>query len=479
VREIRGNAGLSRKVNANRQFSLTDTIGITENIYRRQLGCVRTKSVRWPMTECFELRDGMLAMVSTPRFTLLGMLLISCVASRGVAIELRNTVGKRDVVRQVSFMQPMTSPQMEFEAPSLGEEIYYDESVEPCTSCGEPGCFLDCLVPNTKWANFEYLLWWRKGMDLPALAITTSSNNLNDLRLGLGTTTTLFGDDTVGNEARPGGRVSLGMWLDDCENCGVEGRFYSLGRQSINFNAASDGTTPLGRPFTNTIPNPDDPTSRTLAFAGFNSDGSIDVTGESDLLGGDVLYRMVGCTYDNSRIYLLAGYQYARLDEHLLIRDSTNITATNNTQSITDRFATRNEFHAGEIGFAYECLYDCWQLDLLAKVGFGNMKQTVDIAGTTVNNGVPVNPPIGLLAIDNQGVFTQDKFSVSPEINATASYSLNECIQLSFGYSFIYWSSVAQAGSHIPANLNVPAPFAFNDTSYWVHGLNAGVEFRF
>jgi len=209
------------------------------------------------------------------------------------------------------------------------------------------------------------------------------------------------------------------------------------------------------------------------------ANGSINVTGSSEVLGGDVLYRILGCNYDNSRMYLLAGYQYARLNEDLMISDSTTIVATGNVQMITDRFDTRNEFHAGEIGIAYECFYDCWQFDLLAKVGFGNMKQSVSIAGTTTNNGVPVAPPVGLLALNNQGEFMQDTFVVSPEIGATANYFLNDDIQLSFGYSFIYWSSVAQAGDHIPMNLNVPSPFVFNDKSYWVHGLNAGLEFRY
>lgn len=420
-------------------------------------------------------------MVSTPRMATLGMLALACVASRGLAVELRNTVGEREVIRQVSFLQPVEAElPMEFEAPSVGEEILYDDVGQSCASCGEHGCFLDCLVPNRIWAKFDYLLWWRKGMDLPPLAITSSDDvNLNNLRLGLNTTTTLFGGETVGTGARPGGRLSLGMWLDDCENCAVEGRFFSLGRQTVNFNAESAGATPLGRPFTNTIPDPDNPTSRTLAFPGFNTDGSINVTAGSDLLGGDVLYRVLGCSYTNSRIYLLAGYQYARIDEDLLISDSTVITGLNDTQAITDQFDTRNEFNAGAIGLAYEYYYDCWQLDLLAKVGFGNMKQTVTIAGTTTNNGVAVVPPIGLLAIDNQGQFTQNSFSVSPEIGATAKYSLNDCMQLSLGYSFLYWSNVAQAGDQIPANLNVPSPFVFNDSSYWVHGLNAGLELRY
>jgi hypothetical protein len=414
-------------------------------------------------------------MVLIPRQAMLGILVLGCFTSSGMAIELRNTLGDQQVIRQVSFLRPI-----EVETPILDEELQVGDIGASCVSCGQHGCLLDCLLPARKWAKFEYLLWWRKGMELPPLAITSSdAADLNNLRLGLSTTTTLFGGETVGTEARPGGRVSLGFWLDDCERCAVEARFFSLGKQRISFNAASAGAVPLGRPITNTIPDPDDPTSRTLAFPGFNTDGSINVTGRSDVLGGDVLYRLLGCSYDNSRMYLLAGYQYARLNEELMISDSTTITATTNVQMITDRFDTRNEFHAGEIGIAYECFYDCWQFDVLAKVGFGRMKQSVSIAGTTTNNGVPVAPPVGLLALDNQGEFTQNKFAVSPEIGATASYFLNDNIQLSFGYSFIYWSSVAQAGDHIPMNLNVPSPFAFNDKSYWVHGLNAGIDFRY
>ncbi|MDP7304388.1 MAG: hypothetical protein QGG09_14880, partial [Pirellulaceae bacterium] len=60
-------------------------------------------------------------MVSIPRLAMLGVFMLGCVASRGVAVELRNTVGEREVIRQVSFMQPA-----ELEAPSLGEEFQLD-----------------------------------------------------------------------------------------------------------------------------------------------------------------------------------------------------------------------------------------------------------------------------------------------------------------------------------------------------------------
>ena len=168
-------------------------------------------------------------MILIPRQAMLGVFVLSCVASGGMAVELRNTVGESEVIRQVSFMRPI-----ELEAPVIDYELQVGDVGAACTSCGEHGCFLDCLLPARKWAKFEYLLWWRKGMDLPPLAITSSDTaDLNNLRLGLPTTTTLFGGDTIGDDARPGGRVSLGFWLGDCENCAIETRFYSLGRQRI------------------------------------------------------------------------------------------------------------------------------------------------------------------------------------------------------------------------------------------------------
>ena len=73
-----------------------------------------------------------------------------------------------------------------------------------------------------------------------------------------------------------------------------------------------------------------------------------------------------------------------------------------------------------------------------------------------------------------------DEFAVSPELGINCRYSITECLDLTFGYSFIYWSSLAQAGRQIDPMLNDPPPaFSLNSESYWVHGLNAGANFRF
>ena len=61
------------------------------------------------------------------------------------------------------------------------------------------------------------------------------------------------------------------------------------------------------------------------------------------------------------------------------------------------------------------------------------------------------------------------------------------------GYSFIYWSRVVRPGDQIELDVNpdllppeldpvegaLRPRFAFNDTDYWLHGLNVGLECRF
>ena len=111
----RGTVASTRKVNANHQFSLTDTTRTTENNYRRLLQVVRSglSALHKPDDSTFEMEC--LAMVSIRLRTICGMLVLACLASRGMAVELRNTVGEREVVREVSFVQPP-----ELTAPSVG-----------------------------------------------------------------------------------------------------------------------------------------------------------------------------------------------------------------------------------------------------------------------------------------------------------------------------------------------------------------------
>ncbi len=106
---------------------------------------------------------------------------------------------------------------------------------------------------------------------------------------------------------------------------------------------------------------------------------------------------------------------------------------------------------------------------LLAKVGLGNMQQKVDIVGQTVID-VPGDPvdirDAGLLAQPtNIGSYSQSVFSVSPEIGIKMAYHLNDCIDLTAGYSFVFWNKVALAADQVDLGINTPSWTASDRTS--------------
>jgi len=88
----------------------------------------------------------------------------------------------------------------------------------------------------------------------------------------------------------------------------------------------------------------------------------------------------------------------------------------------------------------------------------------------------------------NIGNYSQKKFSAVPELDLTIGYQFNQHWRAYIGYSAIFWNSVARSGNQIDVNVNrnqLPPPagpgttpaFAFQTTSFWVQGMNLGIEF--
>lgn len=431
---------------------------------------------------------GTFAVIQRKSCVSLGSLLFAALfVLNAIGAELRTTAARRQIQRSVSIQE--VAFQEAVEAPEMIDVgVEPDIFVESCESCGVAGCALDCLLPSDRWASVEYLLWWRRGQSFPPLVTTSPAGTAQGDAGVLPNATVLFGNDNVGDEARPGGRLVLGGWLNECRTCSVEGRFFVLGEEQINFSADSTAFPILARPFR-------DPAMMTqeatlLAFPGFTGPGNVNISGTSDVLGGDFLYRWQATQTVTSTMDFLVGYQFSRIDEDFGINSfSTAINVpgidAGTTFTSMDRFQARNEFHAAQIGLAatYEN-YD-WSIDLLAKLAFGNMREVVTISGqttivtpgpATTTNTIP--GPLGGAA--NSGRHVNNEFAVSPEVGINCRYAINQCLDLSFGYSFIYWSSLAQAGNQIDPMLNDPPPaFSLNSGAYWVHGLNIGANFRF
>ena len=379
-----------------------------------------------------------------------------------------------------------------------------------CSTCSAPSRFCICF-PSHGWAHAEYLLWFQSGMNLPPLVTTSTAGTAraNAGVLGFNSTRTLYGgDDNNLTDGISGGRIRFGWWLDRFPGLGIEGEYVGLGKSTEEFFQQSTGTPILARPFFNSLEGRED--SELVAFPGVLS-GSVGTEITSQLNGAAVRFRKQaccssGCGYSefccqtvptSSRLDATLGYRFWELQETLRVREQlTSQTAQNpGSFDITDRFETRNQFNGAELGFLWQGRRGWWSLDALMRVGVGNVNQTVTIRGDTrINdNGTVTNYNNGLLAQrTNIGTYDRDKFTMIPEFGLTAGYQLTRRFRATAGYSLIYWGNVVRPGDQVDLNVNpnLLAPevnpftgplrpqFQFQETDYWVQGLNFGGEFR-
>lgn len=338
-------------------------------------------------------------------------------------------------------------------------------------------------------------------MNLPPLVTTGPTNSMTAGILGAPGTTVLFGDNEVNDDHRSGGRITLGAWLDDCQDLGLEGDYFAFESQSTGFSMASPGDPIIARPFFNAA-QMGAPDRLFIARPGLVA-GSINIQAKSSDYesAGIRLRHLLGASQDCCgrcvRIDVLGGYRYAGFSDDLTINEVEISTAQGGTTplgtrfDLTDAFSTKNEFHGGEIGLIGSIHRGCWSLELLGKIALGNNEQTARVNGATtvaVPGAPVVARPGGFLALpSNSGEFTNDEFTVIPEFGVNLGYSITPCCRAFVGYTFIYWSDVVRAGdqidltvdpSQLTGGVGTRPAFEFNSTDFWAQGISAGLEFR-
>ncbi len=366
-------------------------------------------------------------------------------------------------------------------------------------NCGwiSDGCNADdCCFPRTT-ARLEYLMWWGRGQNIPAL-VTTSPNGTPRAEagvLGFPNTTTLFGDQAIQQRLRSGFRITVNHELDNGDFIG--GRFWGLENARTNFLATSAGDPILARPFFNTqLPGQD---SLLVAFPGVTTDGSVSVRAGNQIFGADAWYRRTISRDACFQMDWLAGYQFVRMNDSLFIQNTqTDIVGValpaGTVIGVSDNFRTSSEFHGGTLGFVVDNNYGAWQLDLLAKIAIGNMHQTVNVSGTqtvTEPGLAPLTTSGGLFAQGtNSGVRSRNRLAFIPEVNCNLGYRVSDQWSFTMGYSFLYLNNVVVAGGQIDRTVNLsqnpgplvgparPAPL-LNSTDYWVQGLSLGMDYRY
>jgi len=385
-----------------------------------------------------------------------------------------------------------------------GPKLYAEDT---CCADGCCGCCSQCCKCYDTFGSVEYLMWWGRGTSLPPLVTTSPAGTPAAVGgvptagvLGQPTTDILFGSQLAAQKMQSGGRITAGVWLDQDHNVAVGGRFFGLGGDTTNFSAASAGGANdpiLALPFTNVFPPTAD--AYLVAFNGTQS-GSITATAKTNnILGADAFAEIMMSRDSRRRIDLVGGYQFLRLDDSLQLNTNAQIIDQTSpffgtTIATTDRFATRNQFHGGQLGLRGRMARGQWSLNTLGIVGLGNMNETVVISGTSTvtSGGVPSTTNGGIFTQPtNIGTFTQNRFAVIPQLISNLHYHVTPNLSFHIGYNFMWISNVALTGDQIDTfvnstqffggNLAGPARprFQFNDRDYWLQGINYGMNWDF
>ncbi|QDT09925.1 BBP7 family outer membrane beta-barrel protein [Planctomycetes bacterium K23_9] len=390
--------------------------------------------------------------------------------------------------------------------PVCGVEAMGCDSIgcDSAGSCGSPRCGRCLPSPNgyisfspDRWfGSIELMLMYRKGDRLPTLLTTGPSTDADTAgELGQAGTQTVVGGDPIFRDVAAGGRLTLGTWLDNQQCRSLIFRGWFSGEKTFGFVRDQNGQSVITRPFLDVSDNQAAQQDTLLiAFPG-RATGSISISGDSNVYGGDVSVRQFWYGIEGLSIDFLYGYQFMRLDENLAIRGSSvslddDFAPLGSTIAISDSFDIENEFHGGQIGVASMYREGCWSFSALAKTGFGSLARRADLQGetrTSIDGNTAVDNQ-GLLVRDlNSGSRTDHTFGWVPEIDLTLGWRKFPCYEVTVGYHITAMTDALQVSGAVDPSLavNLSDPptgqqrprESFDYRTFYVQGIHFGLQY--
>lgn len=362
--------------------------------------------------------------------------------------------------------------------------------------CSPPRC--EPNLRNRGYANFEFLYWATQGVTLPPL-LTTGTGVL-----GYPFTEVEFGGFRTLNGMRPGFRVEAGYWCDDCEQFGVSGRFYFLGRQAEGVAGGSDGSQLLALPVQlaspGWLPNPQPyPAPPPYLLTPINVQplpppygvplnqavlvglpgqikGTVDINTGTNFLGFNLDARHCMTHTEYGRLEFFGGYRYMFLGDSL--NQSFDAVTIDSSGALTgsrlmgnDSWRSRNYFHGAEFGM--HVTRDCgpYSITLETALAMGVTRANLDTNQTRTSGSLGQQDSIYQVGGSDRTSY----FGVVPEVGLKLGWSPTDHVRLTGGYNFLYWNRVRRAQTQYdltPVTVNDPVDF-------WAQGWNLGVEVRY
>lgn len=352
----------------------------------------------------------------------------------------------------------------------------------------------DCVDYHI-WTRVDFLLWNVTPTPLPALVISPAPN-------GIGTSGGTLLGGLIDFGLLPGARLAGGLWFDPDAIFGSEGSVFFLNSVTENrsFQGNSSGLPTLAIPFVSTIKGEtftviSAPGSSLNGFpAGSPTLGSVSLHESLKLYGGNLDLVVTGCRTQSAEVLYFLGFKALYLQEGLEF-GSVSTSPGNPTLVRGDNFTTRNFFYGGEVGMRTICRRDICFLELTGKVAVGNNFEVVEISGQTTSvpkpgQGAVVTTPGGFFAQpSNIGHYTQNQFTIVPEVQARVGLELSSHLKVFLGYDFLFINNVARPGNQVDRLIGPTAPpgvthptfsdAAIQNSSFSAHGASIGLELRF
>jgi hypothetical protein len=372
----------------------------------------------------------------------------------------------------------------------------------------------DVAEPAGRWyGDFEYLLLWSKNgpVDFPLVTAGSLADKVGGAVGQPHTIELVPNGDPLHYDTISGARVVLGYWFDRQGCFGIEGVGIVTEQRNFNAHFSSNGSgfPLLGQPFINANTGMSDfnDAANPLVAA-----GTVDVSSFSQLYGFEI--NFVDNLFRDScwDVNVLAGFRWMGLDEGLTVSNSSVaapgfVSFFENTAfpppaviGSSDTFLAHNHFYGVNLGGRFDYKTCNWLLGVGLRVGLGDVREEIDIRGSSSLFVGPVGPvaltgPGFLTGPNNIGRHSEDAFAVIPQLDLKAGYQFNCHLSAYVGYMFLYWSDVVRPGSQIDPFINpnkvptfvefgvpggAPNPVAqFSHSEYWIQGVSFGVEVKF
>ena len=390
---------------------------------------------------------------------------------------------------------------------SAGCDDFAELAPTCASSCGNGGCgealFTGCSPLGTLLSNLtvraEVPLFWRRAAGPPALVTTSPVGTAQGSagELGQNTTQILYGNGIINDDVNAGFRITLGTSFAG-DRYGLLFRYWNAGEQDDTATFSSNQNAILARPFLNTTTGTGVQDTQLVAFPNVST-GSISVNTNSDVQGFNLMLRRLAYRDRFTRVDWLYGYQNVSIEESLSINSNTLVTGNANPAltgasiAVSDRFATQNDFNGMTYGFMGDRRMGCWKFESMFRLGLGNLRRRVDIAGSTTTTsaaGASNTEAQGLLARNTNGQsFKDDTFVVLPEVGFNVAYNIRPGLDFNVGYNYMLVPKVAQASRQLDKQLavNLSDPLTgsldpqldFEERKYWLHSLGLGLQWNY